>query len=83
MINRTKTVVHQICVVIPAFKVKAHVIEVIGSIGPEVQKIIVVDDACPEKSGHHVFDEYGSKSKCLIQTTINPEKLMVLSQNLY
>jgi dolichol-phosphate mannosyltransferase len=45
----------QICVVIPAYRVKAHVLEVIASIGPEVQKIIIVDDACPEKSGDHVM----------------------------
>jgi dolichol-phosphate mannosyltransferase len=42
------------CVVIPAFKVKAHVLGVIASIGPEVQKIIVIDDACPEGSGAYV-----------------------------
>jgi len=41
-------------VVIPAYRVKAQVLEVINSIGPEVQKIIVVDDACPEKSGEYV-----------------------------
>lgn len=43
-----------ITVVIPAFKVKSHVLDVISSIGPEVQKIIVVDDACPERSGKFV-----------------------------
>jgi dolichol-phosphate mannosyltransferase len=45
---------HRICVVIPAFKVKSHILGVIDLIGPEVEKIIVVDDACPEKSGHYV-----------------------------
>lgn len=49
-----KSNTYQVCVVIPAFKVKAQILQVIGSIGPEVQKIIVVDDACPEKSGEHV-----------------------------
>jgi dolichol-phosphate mannosyltransferase len=48
------TTFSRICVVIPAFKVKFHILEVIRSIGPEVQKIIVVDDECPEKSGDHV-----------------------------
>ncbi|CAN2228290.1 WcaA Glycosyltransferases involved in cell wall biogenesis [Candidatus Nanopelagicaceae bacterium] len=43
-----------IAVVIPAFKVKAQILEVIASIGPEVKKIIVVDDACPENSGEFV-----------------------------
>ena len=42
----------RVCVVIPAFKVAAHIVKVIQSIGPEVGKIIVVDDACPELSGH-------------------------------
>lgn len=49
-----KTPTFTICVVIPAFKVKAHVLGVIASIGPEVQRIVVVDDACPEKSGEFV-----------------------------
>jgi dolichol-phosphate mannosyltransferase len=49
-----KDQVLQICVVIPAYKVKSQVLEVVKSIGPEVQKIIVVDDACPEKSGEYV-----------------------------
>jgi dolichol-phosphate mannosyltransferase len=44
----------QICVIIPAFKVKTHIIDVITSIGPEVDRIIVVDDKCPEQSGEHV-----------------------------
>jgi len=43
-----------ITVVIPSYRVKSHILGVIESIGPEVQKIIVVDDACPEMSGDHV-----------------------------
>ncbi len=38
-------------VVIPAFRVRAHILEVISGIGPEVSVILVVDDACPEGSG--------------------------------
>jgi glycosyltransferase involved in cell wall biosynthesis len=45
-----------VAVVIPAFKVKSKILEVINSIGPEVDCIIVVDDACPELSGQHVQD---------------------------
>jgi dolichol-phosphate mannosyltransferase len=40
-----------VCVVIPAFKVSEHIVRVVKSIGPEVSKIIVVDDGCPESSG--------------------------------
>lgn len=54
MIQTAESSVFQICVVIPVFKVKVHILDVINSIGPEVQKIIVVDDACPEESGSHV-----------------------------
>lgn len=41
----------KIAVVIPSFKVSKSLRTVIESIGPEVHHIIVVDDACPEKSG--------------------------------
>jgi glycosyltransferase involved in cell wall biosynthesis len=41
-----------VAVVIPAFKVSGHIVKVVESIGPEVSKIIVVDDACPDQSGN-------------------------------
>lgn len=34
--------------VIPAYKVASHVLRVIQDIGPEISRIYVVDDACPE-----------------------------------
>jgi dolichol-phosphate mannosyltransferase len=43
-----------IAVVIPSYKVKAHILEVLAAIGPEVARIYVVDDACPEQSGQFV-----------------------------
>ena len=44
----------EIAVVIPCFRVKSHVLSVISAIGPEVARIYVVDDACPEGSGRYV-----------------------------
>lgn len=44
----------QIAVVIPCYKVIAHVLDVISRIGPEVSRIYVVDDCCPVGSGDHV-----------------------------
>ncbi len=41
-------------VILPCYKVKKHVLEVISSIGPDIDAIYVVDDACPEKSGAFV-----------------------------
>jgi dolichol-phosphate mannosyltransferase len=40
-----------IAVVIPCFRVKRHVLEVLAAIPPEVGRVYVVDDACPEGSG--------------------------------
>lgn len=44
----------RISVVVPAYKVSAQVLGVLESIGPEVSKIYVIDDACPEGSGYLV-----------------------------
>lgn len=44
----------QIAAIIPCYRVKAHILGVLGRIGGEVQRIYVVDDVCPEGSGDHV-----------------------------
>ena len=41
-------------VVIPCYRVSDQVLDVIAKIGPEVERIIVVDDGCPEGSGRLV-----------------------------
>jgi glycosyltransferase involved in cell wall biosynthesis len=46
-----------IAVVIPSYKVTRHILEVIASIGPEVSRIYVVDDKCPEGSGALVREQ--------------------------
>ena len=43
-----------ITVVIPCFRVRSSVVDVIDRIGPEVSSIVVVDDGCPESTGRHV-----------------------------
>jgi glycosyltransferase involved in cell wall biosynthesis len=43
-----------IAVVIPSYKVTRHILEVIRSIGPEVGRIYVIDDKCPDNSGDYV-----------------------------
>lgn len=53
----------KIAVVVPCFRVKEHILEVIQAIGPEVSKIYLVDDACPDGSG--VFVRQNSKDKRL------------------
>lgn len=44
----------RISVVIPCYKVKKHILSVIGNIGSEVLRIYVVDDKCPEQTGKYV-----------------------------
>lgn len=44
----------KIAVVIPSYKVREHILEVVSTIGPEVERIYVVDDCCPEGSGAFV-----------------------------
>lgn len=44
----------KIAVIIPAYKVRAFVLDVIAAIGPIVERIFVVDDACPDGSGQYV-----------------------------
>jgi glycosyltransferase involved in cell wall biosynthesis len=41
----------RVAVVIPCYRVRAHILQVIEKIGPDVERIFVVDDACPEGSG--------------------------------
>jgi dolichol-phosphate mannosyltransferase len=44
----------KIAVVIPSYKVTRHILGVLEKIGPEVARIYVVDDCCPENSGDYV-----------------------------
>lgn len=44
----------KIAVIIPCYRAKAHVMDVIARVGAEVAAIYVVDDACPEGTGDFV-----------------------------
>jgi len=47
----------RIAVVVPCYKVGQAVLDVIGRIGPEVERIYCVDDCCPENSGQLIEQE--------------------------
>jgi glycosyltransferase involved in cell wall biosynthesis len=47
----------KIAVIIPCFRVTRHILDVIAGIGPEVWRIYVVDDACPDGSGRLVGEK--------------------------
>lgn len=44
----------KITVVVPCYRVKARVLDVLAGIGTEVTRVFCVDDACPQKSGAHI-----------------------------
>lgn len=47
----------RIAVVVPCFRVRKHVLDVLARIGPEVHRVYVVDDCCPEESGRLVDEQ--------------------------
>lgn len=44
----------QIAIVVPAYRVKQQIVDLVLRIGPEASHIYVIDDACPEQSGQHI-----------------------------
>jgi glycosyltransferase involved in cell wall biosynthesis len=56
IITPLSTMENSVCiaVIIPSYKVSMHILTVLSSIGNEVSRIYVVDDACPEFSGRLV-----------------------------
>lgn len=46
----------RLAVIIPAYKVKRHILQVLGLIGCEVDRIYVIDDCSPEGCGKFVED---------------------------
>lgn len=62
---------YNIAVVIPAFKCKKHILNVIQKIGSEVKKIYVIDDACPEYTGDYVKQNCQDKRVQVILHQLN------------
>jgi len=58
-------------VVIPTYKVKQHILNVISGIGDEIQKIYVVDDKCPENTGEYVLQHCSDKRVVVIFNEVN------------
>jgi len=60
-----------LAVVIPCYRVKAHVLQVIEQIGPEVAMVFVVDDACPDGSGALVDEQCRDPRVRVIRHQVN------------
>lgn len=61
----------KIAVVIPTYKVRNHIIDVISLIGQEVSRIYVVDDCCPDSSGSFVESNCKDERIVVIRHTEN------------
>lgn len=46
----------KVAVVIPCYRVADKILDVLALIGPEVSRVLVVDDCCPEGSGNLVLE---------------------------
>jgi dolichol-phosphate mannosyltransferase len=58
-------------VIIPCYKVSAHICDLIRKIGDEVEIIIIVDDCCPEKSGSQVDNTFTDPRIRVLYHTVN------------
>jgi dolichol-phosphate mannosyltransferase len=68
--RHTATTSMKIAVAIPCYKVTQHVLGVIRDIGPEVEKIYAVDDACPAGSGRFIEE---NNTDTRVRVLYNPE----------
>lgn len=55
-----------IAVVIPTYKAKKHIVEVIKTIPDWIDMIIIVDDKCPDKTGDFVQSKFSSNKKVIV-----------------
>lgn len=61
----------RIAVVIPSYKVTRHILGVIAGIGPEVSRIYVVDDKCPDGSGKLVREACQDRRVVVLEHDVN------------
>lgn len=57
---------HQIGVVIPTYKAKQHIKEVINGLPSWIDNIIIVDDKCPEETGKFVLDNFQNNPRLCV-----------------
>jgi len=61
----------KIAVVIPCFKARDYILKVLGDIGPEVSRIYVIDDQCPQHTGQHVREKCNDPRVSIIKNETN------------
>ena len=61
----------KIGVVIPCYKVSMQILAVIGGLDPQVDKIYVVDDCCPEQTGEMVRTNCSDPRVTVLRNAVN------------
>lgn len=61
----------RVAVVIPSYRVKKHILGVLTAIGPEVFRIYVVDDCCPDLSGSFVRQNCTDPRVVVLRNEVN------------
>ena len=64
----------RVAVVIPCYRVKEHILQVVQNIGPEVWRIYIVDDQCPQATADHVEASHPEER---VRVLRNPKNLGV------
>jgi glycosyltransferase involved in cell wall biosynthesis len=68
---RKQNKMNNIAVIIPCFRVKKHIADVISRIGPEVTRIYAVDDCCPEQSGDFILENVTDPRVVVLRNSVN------------
>lgn len=61
----------RVAVVIPSYRVTKHILSVLAAIGPEVSRIFVVDDCCPDHSGDFVRENCIDPRVAVLRNEVN------------
>lgn len=61
----------KVSVVIPCYRVKKHIADVISRIGPEVIRVYAVDDCCPEHSGDFILENITDPRVVVLRNSVN------------
>jgi glycosyltransferase involved in cell wall biosynthesis len=60
-----------VAVVIPCYRVSDQILDVLSRIGSEVNRIFVIDDACPDGSGQLVQNQCCDPRVCVLRHAVN------------
>ncbi|MCD9005783.1 glycosyltransferase [Luteimonas sp. XNQY3] len=61
----------RIAVIIPSFRVRRHILDVIAGLPPWIFRIVVIDDRCPEHSGDHVRTHCRDPRVLVLENEVN------------